>query len=328
MGIYRYILAVLVLLSHFGIYFFGYNQGVSAVVSFFMISGYVITLLIKKHYSSRGDILSFYLDRALRLFPQFLFYLMITVIIFIIYNEKTYLTGAAQVFTNITMLPLNFFAVYDDNFILIPQAWSLGLELQFYILIPIILIFKAESLVLKASIALASFAYVQIFNADYFGYRMITGTLFIFIIGTFLTDVHSNKKEISLTYLFMVAVFFLSIHIDEFKNSRTTELSIGFIFGLPLVLALNKLNIKSFTDRLLGNLSYGVYLNHNIIIFLMKKFGYFNFKFSEVIFLILVSTSMSYVTFKFIESPCYKLRHKVRRRYEGKVSTPKQIFDQ
>jgi peptidoglycan/LPS O-acetylase OafA/YrhL len=70
-GTLRFVLAIVVALSHTGTVFLGYNTGVVAVVSFFMISGYVMALLIEKHYGSVGRVGHFYLDRAARLFPQF-----------------------------------------------------------------------------------------------------------------------------------------------------------------------------------------------------------------------------------------------------------------
>jgi peptidoglycan/LPS O-acetylase OafA/YrhL len=48
-GTLRFVLAIVVALSHTGTVFLGYNTGVVAVVSFFMISGYVMALLIEKH---------------------------------------------------------------------------------------------------------------------------------------------------------------------------------------------------------------------------------------------------------------------------------------
>lgn len=48
-----------------------------AVISFFILSGYVMSILIDKYYKNPAAIPSFYLDRAARLFPQFLFYMIL-----------------------------------------------------------------------------------------------------------------------------------------------------------------------------------------------------------------------------------------------------------
>ena len=50
MGTYRFILALLVLISHAGVSIGDYNPGVMAVISFYLLSGYVMTILINKYY--------------------------------------------------------------------------------------------------------------------------------------------------------------------------------------------------------------------------------------------------------------------------------------
>lgn len=82
MGTYRLILALLVLVSHMGLTVLGLNPGVVAVISFFMLSGYVMTALIKRYYLAPRSIPDFYLDRLMRLQPQYLFYLTLSVIYF------------------------------------------------------------------------------------------------------------------------------------------------------------------------------------------------------------------------------------------------------
>lgn len=57
MGYYRFILSILVVLSHsFGL-IAGYNTGRIAVVCFFIVSGFVMTALIQAHYPSASLLL-------------------------------------------------------------------------------------------------------------------------------------------------------------------------------------------------------------------------------------------------------------------------------
>lgn len=79
MGTLRFFLALLVLYSHAGGRIQQLNPGVTAVVVFYIISGYVMTALMRRYYcpSPAGPTLPstahFYLDRLLRLYPQYLF---------------------------------------------------------------------------------------------------------------------------------------------------------------------------------------------------------------------------------------------------------------
>ena len=75
MGLFRLVLAYLVVLAHVSGTQFGadgYHFGVVAVICFLLLSGYVMTALIQKYYNSLALIPSFYLDRIARLYPQFL----------------------------------------------------------------------------------------------------------------------------------------------------------------------------------------------------------------------------------------------------------------
>jgi peptidoglycan/LPS O-acetylase OafA/YrhL len=51
-GFYRLLLAMLVAISHMGVTFMGVNPGAAAVVSFLIISGFVMTSLIERTYNT------------------------------------------------------------------------------------------------------------------------------------------------------------------------------------------------------------------------------------------------------------------------------------
>ncbi|MDN7904913.1 hypothetical protein QZM18_12425 [Burkholderia diffusa] len=70
MGTFRLLLALLVVASHTGVTVNGHNPGIFAVVSFFLMSGYVTTALVENYYASVQQLPMFALDRALRLFPH------------------------------------------------------------------------------------------------------------------------------------------------------------------------------------------------------------------------------------------------------------------
>ena len=66
----------MVVVSHAGVTFAGLNPGVIAVVVFYLISGYVMAALVRGHYLAPPLPLLFYADRAGRIFPQYLFYVV------------------------------------------------------------------------------------------------------------------------------------------------------------------------------------------------------------------------------------------------------------
>ncbi|MBJ9625761.1 acyltransferase family protein [Burkholderia multivorans] len=181
MGIYRLLLAIAVILSHVGIGLYGRNIGVVAVVSFFIISGYVMTALVERHYANAQQIPRFYVDRVLRLFPQFLFYSVLTLLLIAVAQPSSnFLSGLtpATVALNIAMLPLNFYR-YFPNALVIPQAWSLGLEAQFYVVVPLLIIFRLRIVAATLSAAFFLLPYVGLVDVDTWSYRMLPGTLFV-----------------------------------------------------------------------------------------------------------------------------------------------------
>lgn len=72
LGIMRFTLALLVLLSHANGTGFKLNLGITAVIVFYFISGYLMQRSYERFLThSRNPTRDFYLDRLLKLFPQY-----------------------------------------------------------------------------------------------------------------------------------------------------------------------------------------------------------------------------------------------------------------
>lgn len=155
MGILRYLLSIIVLVFHAGISFWGIEQGISAVVVFYIISGYVITCLFYKKYAQLSSVKYFYAYRLMRLYPQAVFYIFITVLLmlFFLKNMSMNTHEIIRIIINLSLVPLNFFTYNLEmiNYHIVPQMWSLGTELQFYLLIPFILLFRLRTVVIAIS---------------------------------------------------------------------------------------------------------------------------------------------------------------------------------
>lgn len=321
MGAFRLLLAALVVLGHVGVSFRDYNPGVTAVVSFFLLSGYVMTLLIRKHYPSLGHIKAFYLDRSARLFPQFLFYFAITgILVKFIDVDSPFIGGCSisNVLLNIIILPLGYFnfeGLGIEHCILLPQTWSLGLEASFYLLIPFILrLGNGSKWCAFASMLVFIFALTGVLNTDRWGYRLLPGTLFIFLVGSAFV---SPKDSLSRWFPWLVwgaagllygvveiIPKLLALHYNK-------EVLLGLLLGIPILSVLKERRFSPL-DEFLGNLSYGVFLNHFICIWSLKAFGIDVSRIRYIVLLLAISCLLSYISYNVIERPALKIRHKLR----------------
>lgn len=333
MGFYRLFLAMLVAISHVEISFYGYNPGVVAVISFFILSGYVMSMLVAKYYKKPSAIPSYYLDRTARLLPQFLFYMLIA-------SASIYFLEIDSIFTNkltagkwllnFLIIPQGFFMWWADGALVIPQSWSLGLEAMFYLVIPWIIIFLTKRQIyvlalLSSCVFLA--AYFGKIHSDFFGYRLLPGTLFMFLIGwSFFQQDPSSKKFRHIIFVSSLVLFinlFVQKHLYQLPYNK--EVLLGLLIGIVFIAAL-KGRAFSQLDEFFGNLSYGVFLNHFIVIWLMRKF--FNIKtfgIQHVFLLLATSTFIALVSFLYVERPALRWRQLIRARMSSQTGNGTQL---
>jgi peptidoglycan/LPS O-acetylase OafA/YrhL len=190
MGLLRFTLAMLVLFSHMGWSINGFNPGVTAVVIFYLLSGYVVDRLLHSGQALGKHAGQFYLDRLWRLLPAYLGALLFSAAIWRLLRPQThFLSAEPNLLTwlgNLTIIPLNYY-MYNgiDRFTLLPPAWSLGTEIQFYLLAPLIFRLPGRLFLLLYGLSFSVWLLAQtpLLNTDHFGYRLLPGVLFIFMTG-------------------------------------------------------------------------------------------------------------------------------------------------
>jgi peptidoglycan/LPS O-acetylase OafA/YrhL len=163
MGALRLMLALSVFMFHTntGFHLVG---GPIAVEAFFMISGYVMFLILGEKYHRPGFIIRFYGARLLRLFPAYAVIALLAAVSAVLFHISPFTTWVASAHSTgffsiflsasaqITLLGqdvLSFLSVHPATghlyvgtgsplagFSLLPTAWSLSLELWFYALAP------------------------------------------------------------------------------------------------------------------------------------------------------------------------------------------------
>lgn len=279
MGVMRLALALAVLLSHAGLRVQGLNPGVTAVIGFYLISGYVMTGLIQRHFATPTHIPAFYVDRLLRIMPQYLVYAGATLVWFLVTGTHTAFLarslGVADLLNNLAVVPLNFYMFTGaDQFTLIPPAWSLGAELQFYLLAPCMVLWPRLGLVLAvASLGVHAAAVIGRLHTDWFGYRLLAGVLWVFGAGMLLFVLQRSRPALAFLMaaaapLVALAIYLLLRHDGLHAVPYNREVLIGWGFGLPLLHWLSRRR-GGRLDTLAGDVSYGVFLNHFLLLWLL-----------------------------------------------------------
>jgi peptidoglycan/LPS O-acetylase OafA/YrhL len=348
----RGLLAIWVLIYHFintyqNRYISLIPPGAIAVDFFMVISGFLMTLnLLKK--DDRGEKLGFnsnYFNHLLRRFFRIapLFYVCYAIPFFFGYNTDI----------NDFLLHLTFlFGLFPEHVSrnAIPD-WSLSLEMQFYFIIPFILLF------------IKRYGYLKIvffcFLINYFILKIVTIYSFntpgiihfpqpsflllkisYFIMGL-LIGLYFLKRITSLS-------FFILIFISLFTVGN---LSMFFLIGLSVIILfvycntylsedffltrrfenifIEKLNTL-FTNNVLlflGKISYGIYLTHKLVFLIFNKFSLSQVGYDEknkihilLLFFLIFSLTLivSSIGYYLIELPFIKL--------SDRLSFPLNIF--
>jgi peptidoglycan/LPS O-acetylase OafA/YrhL len=319
MGIIRLLLALSVVAVHGGS-IFGFNLvgGPIAVQSFYIISGFYMSLILNEKYVGRNNSYRLFItNRFIRLFPIYWSVLLLTVFLSL---GVAYLTHGATygkfdsylqvgsnfpsflylILANLVVFGQDvamflgitpesghlFFAgnIFNSSlpvhsFLFIPQAWTLGLELMFYLIAPFI-VRRGPRLVitiLLSSLVLRLFLYdFMHLQNDPWTYRFFPTELMFFLLGYMSYQIHLKIKKrkisrsINLSILtFMIVFTFLYEFLPEGKYSYSPfslkELIYfsAIITFIPFLFNFLK-NIK--WDNRIGELSYPVYISHMLVI--------------------------------------------------------------
>jgi len=285
-GYLRFVLAFFVLLSHVNIRIFNMNPGVTAVVMFYLLAGHVVAHLWDNVLpKGRFRLVWFYRDRVLRIMPLYLYVIFLTLLFLLLTGYGSPQYSFFKLLGNLVVVPVNYYMVLDTTILtdpswaLIPVAWSLGAELQAYLILPLILCFPRWKMLLVAG----SFAVYMLANQgglhpDYFGYRLIPGVFFFFAAGACIQRTGFRSRHLSdrfdrvfpwLLWLVIISLFWIFSTASLFVPGYTKETFLGLFLGIPLVFWGSRTRIKLPYNALLGSLSYGVFLAHFLMIWIL-----------------------------------------------------------
>jgi peptidoglycan/LPS O-acetylase OafA/YrhL len=284
-GIYRWFLASMVVLNHLGPKEYGYS-GWYAVFSFFLLSGYIMSYILRTHYLriDRG-VTRFFLNRALRVYPAYWLVLIIMIPAAIYFPhlvkdirmpvttaewlENTFAIGLTSLLSAPCLHTIN------------PPAWALGNEMLWWLFIPGI-VFNRGYLFIFLPLVVVFVMLVE-FDTRYYGGRFLESfyysplsAMLPFAIGVVLYF-RKEWKWRDLPKSAVIVVGWLMLRLYTAKPQDPYMYQGLFINGLAIYY-LSGIEAKTLPpwfqrmDRLFGEISYPVFLLHFCAYLLVKGF--------------------------------------------------------
>lgn len=177
-----------------------FDRGDIGVRIFFVISGFILGRPFARHYllgHARPSLGSYYLRRLTRLEPPYLINIAVCAISIVLYGHR----AVAEVFPHFAASAVylhRFF--FPEGGVINPVAWTLEIEVQFYLLVPLLtLIFLVRNRWLRrttlAAVSIAIPVMLEVFvfgkvNDDSHFWVTIGWLLQYFLAGMLLSDIY------------------------------------------------------------------------------------------------------------------------------------------
>jgi len=307
LGLIRLLLALSVVFSHsepFVLTGTSFAGGLVAVEAFFIISGFYMALVLESKYSDKT--MAFYRNRFLRIFPTYWTILLLAVVATLFFGEnklEKLIDGNFSVGTLILMLVSNamifgsdmmmFFSTGIDGLFVtgnfqneevklyeyhyIPQAWTLPLELIFYLIVP----FFSRKLHIIIALLIVSLL-IKVLTLQAFGridpwiYRFFPSELMMFCLGMLSHRLYLLMKgRIRSAYLGPIALFIIAcctIWFESIAGSMQFRMAAYFLMMVIFIPVIFDHFRHNDFDQMIGELSYPIYLCHLIVIGAVKYF--------------------------------------------------------
>ena len=326
-GALRFVLSVLVVVEHAS----RYKVGVVAVMAFFVLSGYWVTLVYERsHAHATGGVPIFYLSRAMRVFPLYL-------VIFLIVAALASLVAMPLQPDVWVALPILGVASHGKD--IIGVTWSLDIELQFYLLLPLLIMIlrwprgrQGQGWGILAGALLLSWL-LGLVLASRYGVLSILLYLPVFLFGvaTYLFDFRISQSQARMSLLLFLLMGFVVLSLPGTRDlllhgrgSRLSDALFAMYWCIPLLpfIAYNVRQPSDTRDRFLGDLSYPIYLVHFPLVSLAGALLGRDMASWEKLIYLGVVLLVSVVVYHLVDRRSEVFRHRFIRQLLGRQGSP------
>lgn len=315
---------------------------------FFVLSGFLITEILIRNAGKPHYFHNFYIKRIFRILPvYFLVFLLFLSVISLIPDLSKQFEYYTHNILFYVFYAQNWAAIFKPigiNNAIFSHFWSLGIEEQFYLIFPlVVLVLRRGKKLFLFLVGFLILLLIYRFIADTFippgdqKFNAAFMTRFDGICAGALIAVAKNHTDQSLQkwltkiFLgFLSAYFLFTLFMKVFFHNSGMFYVFGYTalaFGFGLIVR-SALKEDSFFYRILnirflkffGLISYGLYLIHYPVSVLGKRFVTVRFHWIDVEFndtlratvfsflMILISTGLAYLSFRYFENPVLKKR--------------------
>lgn len=302
------------------------SHGDLGVPLFFVISGFILGLPFAKYYINNHkpvNIKQYFLRRLTRLEPAYIL-VMSVLLLGAVYVANT-LSLQEGVSSYLASIIYSHEMIFNELPKLNVSAWSLEVEVQFYILAPLLaLVFSIKSISIRRSlIILIGTIFILINFYLEFPFRSLVNYIQYFLIGFLLVDMYVTKSTLfkKRKFDYLIALFFFCIiwifdesdFSNDFQKFMWVIIQITSMFFLNYYVLFHKvfrlLSFKYITA--IGGMCYSIYLLHYPIIsmfgnpllsYSFSKYAFLNTTIYTFILLLIVMV-ISSVFFLLIERP-------------------------
>ncbi|MDX2304308.1 MAG: acyltransferase [Microscillaceae bacterium] len=307
MGLLRFLLAVSVVIVHSSpVLGFKMMEGFIAVQAFYIVSGFYMTLILNEKYiGKKSSYWLFISNRYLRLYPIYFVIVLMTILLSLlygfllndfgklsyylndIYSMKPF-TLLVLLFSNLTLIgqdilsftsyqetqgTLHFADLYElptiYSFMFISIAWTVSLELNFYLIAPFVVrkSILRPLLVLMISILIRILFYQWGYDRDPWIYRFFPTEVLFFMLGSLSYHLYKNIPErirhLHKIFFVLLIIFTLSFYYLPTYYVKIFTYYFLVMLGIPFLFKLTK---NHPIDRYIGELSYPIYLVHPLVL--------------------------------------------------------------
>ena len=270
---------------------------------------YMTFILNEKYIGKNGSYKLFITNRLLRLYPVYWTVLLLAVMIAFIsalqssgvdfgkmQPYKDYISTMNPV-SLIFLIFTNLFMLFQDtvmflglntstghlfftpdfrqtdpqlySFLMVPQAWTIGIEIMFYLIVPFLVKRKwwVISIIIFLSVLLRIVLYQNGLKHDPWSYRFFPTEIVYFLLGMLSYSVYKKLQNLKprAIYLYLVFGFILcfTLLFDRIPmHGKSYLFLVTFSACIPFIFFMSR---KWKIDRYLGELSYPIYISHILV---------------------------------------------------------------